>query len=261
MASLDAGVPQDLSYRGRVALDDSDDVVRRERERASGAPWGQAGAYPESRTEYAKVYTGENGAVVYFDLGDGDGKVLPNSAGDEVQQSQEVAWALETFLDNQEDFSMPDFRDGSGDPVAHNIIAAAYYTAPTSRCATDPDPEAPKVDGDHQAVQRAAWRTPLRDPDGTKQVRYRAAPVCADHPYLTDSDSGNSRVDVVSAGDWATLLAGDSRAQSPYQRRFGWLQHGLWPYTTELTQSKRFHRKQYFWVRRCDSVDANVCRD
>ncbi|WP_419946465.1 hypothetical protein [Candidatus Poriferisodalis sp.] len=165
----------------------------------------------EDRT--AQVWTAPTGAVVWFNLGDGDLTI------------EEVEWAITTVRDNRAalgiDASLPN----------HHLIGASYWNLSHPDCFI-------YEHGDHQAVYEALWIT------GFGMGRQSAA-TCA-------SDPDASPVARVSPHqfDHAFATLGDTRVGA-HVVHYGWLwsdDPGYWPGDYD-GQGELFHRRQTFRVR------------
>lgn len=165
------------------------------------------------RDTEARVVTGDRGAIVAFDLGDGD------------LTEEETRWALRTTIDNREalgiDASLP----------VERVIAAAYYwdDASFAGCLAYPHP-------DHKAVADAVYA-------GGFGVSDRAGATCA------GDDRASLQRDITDRS-WDALfeVRPDGTRVGAHPVSYGWLLDPYYP-ADETGQATLFHREQSYWVR------------
>lgn len=161
-----------------------------------------------------KVWTDEEGrgAVVIFNLGDGD------------LTKEEVQWAVEALLSEGEQWGL----DTPGEPT----LIGGFSNYETDFCPRYDQP-------DHHAVERALY-----------EVDYGVGPqlgaTCFDDPrtVLTATVSEKS----VQA---AFEVADDGTRLGAHGVHYGWLHEDVYP-LARWDQSEVFHRVQSFWVRFAD---------
>ena len=155
------------------------------------------------------------GAVVSFDLGDGD------------LNAAEVAWTVATVRDNRGalgiNSSLPNF----------NVVGAFSNT--TTACVAYPHV-------DHRAVHQALWNTDFG-------FRWQAAATCAGDPDQsragTVSANAVQSAFAMSGSDQDSLSANRLGA---HVKQYGWLA-GDYYHVDRNGQSLLFHSHQNFWIR------------
>lgn len=161
----------------------------------------------------AEVWTSAMGAVVWFNLGDGD------------VTAEETAWAVRTVRDNRTALGINDALPN------HNLIGASYWNGGYPGCSG-------YAHRDHRAVHEALWHIDFH-------VGYQAVASCAADPDV-------SRTEAVSLArfDDAFETSGGERI-GHHTVHYGWLYHGRPGYYRGDydAQTALFHRHQHFWVR------------
>lgn len=206
MAEIDSGLPREFSFEGVKGpfdslghsicrLDDGDCVT----------------------DLTAEVWTSPLGAVVWFNLGDGD------------LSKEEAEWAITTVRDNRAalgiDSSLP----------SHSLIGASYSNPGFDGCFLYDHP-------DHWAVQLALWTTDYG-------VGQQTAPSCRNDPVVSRHEQVSMK-----AFDAAFEVAETTRVGT-HVVFYGWLfsdEPGYWPGDYD-GQDELFHRHQSFWVQYGDS--------
>lgn len=162
------------------------------------------------RTARVWLDRGGRGALVAFDLGDGD------------LTTREAIWAVRTVKMYRARLGLDTtLRNGS-------LIAAAFYNE-NFGCVT-------YSSADHLAVQRAVR-------DGSFHMGPRLGPTCRDDPQAV-------RKPVVSrrAANTAFAEGGPVRRVGAHIRRYGWLKKTHFP-LDRAGQGALFHTHQAFWMR------------
>ncbi len=159
----------------------------------------------------AKIWldTEGRGAVVFFNLGDGDLEV------------HEVAWALNSLLKNQETWF------DATRPV--RSIVGSFASTPEAPCYSYPHP-------DHLAIHEALWN-----------IDFGAGPQLAATCFLDPRQTLTARVSPSSANAAFSLGASGERLGA-HEIYYGWLHTDTYP-LAHVRQSSLFHRVQSFWVR------------
>lgn len=157
-----------------------------------------------------KVYDAVNGmgTLVFFDLGDQD------------VTKEEVQWAVQKVRLNRAAFGIP---TNLGE---YNAVGAYSHIGSSANCPSYPH-------NDHRAVHDALW-----------QYDIFSAPqhgnTCAGDP---DLDSGRTKS--LTSSEFASILEGSTTTRvGTFQRRYGWLLEGHWPYVNTTAE-----RTDYFWTR------------
>lgn len=164
----------------------------------------------EQRTAQVWLDSQDRGALVSFDLGDGD------------LSADEVVWALETVRDHREDLGLDTELPESG------IIGAAFANRDHPDCFVYDHP-------DHHAVHEA-----LADHDfGTGP---QSAATCR-----TDPRADRFETVTASAGETAFAVDGKERVGA-HTTAYGWLHEEFYP-LDRTGQNELFHSHQAFWTR------------
>ncbi len=202
MAASDASLPRSPTSRGRFCF--------------SGTPGdGQAptvvdnGVTRESRC--ADVWSNSVGAIVVFDLGDGD------------LRPAEVIWALQQVRANKAQLGIPALPEW-------NVIGASYYNTQYPNCDT-------YAHTDHRAIHTALWNTNVGA--GPQWVR-----TCLSDPDLTAT---GGRISSVSDATHArTFQMNGNIRLGPNPRIYGWLNV---PNVIPTQVDSLYGQKQGFWRR------------
>lgn len=151
----------------------------------------------------------ERGAVVSFNLGDGD------------LEEPEVEWALRSLLDNQEQW----FEVAA---PARSLVGS-FASPATARCYSYPH-------SDHAAIHETLWN-----------VNFEVGPQLAATCFLDPRQTLTARVSKASAR--AAFSLGDQGERlGAHEIHYGWLHAQTYP-LAHVRQSSLFHRVQSFWVR------------
>ncbi|MBH0007915.1 hypothetical protein [Salinibacterium sp. SWN1162] len=159
----------------------------------------------------------DRGALLVFDLGDGD------------LSEAEVAWALDSTIDT----FVPQLV---GDDVHIAGIVGSYSTPEGGYegCFAYPHP-------DHIAIDEALWATDFG-------AGFQASATCATDPrrQLFDrvSDAATDAAFATEAIEGST----DEKRTGAHTANFGWL-HGTYYPVAHHGESELFHQDQQFWVR------------
>ncbi|HEX8823851.1 MAG TPA: hypothetical protein VF794_28280 [Archangium sp.] len=170
---------------------------------------GNGGVASESRC--ADVWSNSVGAIVMFDLGDGD------------LRPAEVIWALQQVRANKAQLGIPALPE-------LNVIGASYYNTQYTNCAT-------YGHTDHRAIHTALWNTNLGA--GPQYVR-----TCTSDPDITNT---GGRISSVSDATHARTfqMSGNTRL-GPNPRIYGWLNV---PNVIPTTSDSLYGQRQGFWKR------------
>jgi len=170
---------------------------------------GNGGVTTESRC--AEVWSNSVGAIVAFDLGDGD------------LRAAEVLWALQQVRANKALLGIPALPE-------FNVIGASYYNTRYTSCAT-------YGHNDHGAIHTALWNTNIGA--GPQYVR-----TCLSDP---DISATGGRISSVSDATHARTfqMSGTTRL-GPIPRIYGWLNV---PTDSQITGDTLFSQRQGFWKR------------
>ena len=160
----------------------------------------------------AEVWTAPRGAVVWFNLGDGD------------LSEDEARWAVTTVRDNRAALGIDATLPAAG------LIGASYSNPGFEGCFIYDHP-------DHWAVQLALWTTDFG-------VGRQTAPSCRNDPVVSRHEQVS-----MEAFDAAFETAQTTRI-GKHTVFYGWLfrdDPGYWPGDYD-GQDELFHRHQSFWV-------------
>jgi hypothetical protein len=167
------------------------------------------GVIRESRC--ADVWSNSVGAIVVFDLGDGD------------LRPPEVIWALQQVRANKAQLGIPALPEW-------NVIGASYYNTRYPNCDT-------YGHTDHGAIHTALWNTNVGA--GPQYVR-----TCTSDPDITNT---GGRISSVSDATHARTfqMSGNTRL-GPNPRIYGWLNV---PNVIPTTVDSLYGQRQGFWKR------------
>lgn len=202
MAKSDTSIPSSFTYRGAKGPFSSlgHTICRHDKQSCVS-------------DRSARVWTAERGAVIWFNLGDGD------------LTEDEVTWATRVVRDHRSalgiDASLPIRR----------LIGASYWNSSHSGCYAYPH-------ADHLAIRDALWKTNFL-------MGYQAVATCKSDPHANRSGQVTH-----SHFDDAFRVVG-SRRVGHHVVNYGWLfseSPGYWP-GDYSGQDELFHRDQEFRVR------------
>ncbi|WP_423916535.1 hypothetical protein [Candidatus Poriferisodalis sp.] len=206
MAAGDSGLPSSYTYEGVKGPFDTlgTEICRYDDADDNGA------CVPDLTAE---VWTSPMGAVVWFNLGDGDLTL------------DEVVWAVTTVRDNRRSLGINDSLEN------HNLIGASYWNGTYSGCSD-------YAHSDHLAIRDALWHTDF-------DMGYQAVPTCRFDPAV-------SRSQQVSYDRFHEAFEASRTTRiGAHPVHYGWMlggEPGYWPGAYE-GQDIEFHRNQHFWIR------------
>jgi hypothetical protein len=173
------------------------------------------GDIEEPADRRARVFDGgEQGMVVFFDMGDGD------------LTEAEVRWVMDTVLANRAALGIPNL------PWNRLIGASFYHDATYADCVDYPHP-------DHKAVHLTLWN------ERFSEFSQQLAPTCQQDPRATLEGVTDHFEDAMQLGELAP--DGHPTRLGAHNIHYGWLKSpyyaGDW-----MGQDELFQRNQYFWV-------------
>lgn len=154
--------------------------------------------------------TQDRGAVVFFNLGDGD------------LTSAETAWAVQTLIQHRADWGLAPDLD-------IRAVVGAFANDGSSPCFAYPHP-------DHLAVHDALWN-----------VDFGVGPQLGATCYL-DPRQKMSAIVSKESSDASFALGSNGERLGAHGIYYGWLHGDAYP-LSRYSQSTLFHRLQSFWVR------------
>lgn len=177
-----------------------------------GARTGLSGYGTVSDRNYL-LHAGSKAALLVFNLGDSS------------LAENEVVWAIRSAQDAKRRGDLPNLPE-------YAVVAASYRNAVNYG---DPDPPGCRVYNhpDHHMVHRAVWFTDF----GVTGPQWGATAMC---------NSAFGRTDTVDFDTHDFAFRQDSRNLGAYQRSYGWLRGGYWPYYNATDNRRRQRHWQRF---------------
>lgn len=166
------------------------------------------------RTAEVWIDTQGRGAIIFFNLGDGD------------LSPEEVQWAVTTVLENRGTLGIDETLPDAG---IIGTFANADYP-----CIKYAHP-------DHMAVHEALWEVDFK-------AGFQLGASCQLDPRHSHSGVVSAQSTEAAFSTSVAAGTGDEIRTGAHSRHYGWLHQAYYP-VDHWTQQSLFHRHQYFWTR------------